>query len=320
MKVLGLLGWMPGIQANELSRPVIEQQLQTYLGPLDSFEFAVSKRTQGEYLEALEDYHLRYVVGQRGAPPIVHPGILLSHSNATRSPSFGGPNTHWIHMREETHFANVARLDDRLVVRWRVEEHEPWFGRLLARVSCSMTRHDGLLILRRLMWGFRTSVQRPIPAEIARASSDPVGSAPSPDAHSRTTLNPADWTIPGRQKRLTAERMKLFSGRTSQNLHTDDQVARDAGLPAPIASAAQGMGYLCEFLIDNLGEEWLTEGSWKLDFRKPMFPGDQINALGTVKLVERFIRGDQWTVDVRLANHHGTTVTQGTATTVCTRT
>ena len=267
------------------------------------------------YLEALEDYHIRYVMGRSKARPIVHPGILLSHSNATKSPSFGGPNTHWIHMREETRFVGCARLDDEIVVRWQIEEHEPWFTRSLTRVSCLVTRHDGLLILSRLMWGFRTSARRPIPTEGVQASLDPAGATPPPDVRSRASLTPVGWVIPGRQKQLTAERMKLFSGWTAQNLHTDDRVAREAGLPAPIASATQGMGYLCEFMIDNLGEEWLTRGSWKLTFRKPMYPGDWISLGGKVKQVEPSDWGTQCTVDIRLTNQRGTTVTQGTATT-----
>jgi acyl dehydratase len=280
---------------------------------LEPFEFAVTEETQSQYLEALEDYHLRYVVGRRKAPPLVHPGILLSHSNATKSPSFGGPNTHWIHMREKTHFVAAAHLNEKLVVRWRVEEHKPWFGRFLARVSCCVTRRDGPLILERLMWGVRTSAQRPIPAEEGNASREAADLA-VPGAGSRTLLSPAGWVIPGRQKRLTAERMKLFSGWTSQNLHTDDRVAKDAGLPAPIASATQGMGYLCEFMIDNLGEGWLREGSWSLTFCRPMFPGDQIYARGQVRRVQPSDRGMLCAVDLVLANQRGTTVTRGTAT------
>jgi acyl dehydratase len=85
-------------------------------------------------------------------------------------------------------------------------------------------------------------------------------------------------------------------------------------LPAPVASAAQGMGYLCEFMIDNLGEEWLTGGSWVLTFTKPIFPGDQVCAFGRLRNVEPTERGAQCTVDVHLVNQHGTTVTKGTAT------
>ena len=298
----------------ELDQSVIEQQLPTYIGPLEPFEFTISNQAQGQYLEALEDYHLRYVLGRQGAPPVIHPGILLNHSNATKSPSFNGPNRHWIHLREQTHFAGSAHLNDGLIVRWRIEEHEPWFGRVLTRVSCVVTRCDGLLILERTMCGIRTSARRPIPAEGGRAVPDPANPAPMSRGHSRTSLDPTDWEIPGKQKRPTAERIGLFSGRASQNLHTNDQIAKDAGLPAPVASATQGMGYLCEFMIDNLGEEWLASGSWVLTFRKPIFPGDEVRAFGRLRHVEPTDCGAQCTVDIKLVNQRGVTVTHGTAT------
>src|SRR5438876_683557 len=109
--------------------------------------------------------HLRYVLGHREMPPLVHPGILLGYSNATRSPSFEGPNTQWVHLRERTQFRAAARLGDRLIVRWQVEEHKEWLGRRLTRVSCVLSRDDGKQVLDRIMWGLRSSPQRPIPAE-----------------------------------------------------------------------------------------------------------------------------------------------------------
>ena len=300
----------------------MEQQLPTYVGPLEPWEFTVGAQVQAQYLEALEDYHLRYLLGHEGIPPVIHPGILLSHSNATRSPSFTGPNTRWIHLREQTHFIAFPRLGDTLIVRWRIEEHEPWLGRVLTRVSSTVTRCDGQVILERIMWGFRSSTQRPIPPMAGRAQggeaaeSGHPGAAPTGPGRSSAPidLDPSDWEIPGKTKQLTTERIRLFSGRAAQNLHTDVQIAHEAGLPAPVASAAQGMGFLCEFMIDNLGVQWLSGGSWVLTFRKPVFPGDRVHALGRLRHVEPTQEGAQCTIDLQLVNQRGITVTQGTAT------
>jgi acyl dehydratase len=204
-------------------------------------------------------------------------------------------------------------LHDRLIVRWWIEEHEPWFGRTLTRVSAVIRRCGGDLILERTMWGFRSSPQRPVPPVRARAAQP----GPGAPAEAPRPLDPAGWRIPGRQKQLTSERIRLFSGWGSQNLHTSDDVAKDAGLPAPIASAAQAMGYLCEYMVDGFGEEWLADGSWVLTFRKPMFAGDQLSPLGTLQSAEPTTRGAQCTVDLRLLNHHGLATAQGTATGHC---
>jgi acyl dehydratase len=277
-----------------------EQIPTTYVGPLEPFEFTISEQVQGQYLEAMEDHHLRYLITHQGRTPVIHPGILLSYSNATRSPSFGGPNTRWMHLREQTHFSASARLNQVLVADWRVEDHEPWFGRTLARVCCVVTTCDGTRVLERIMWGLRSSAEHPVTAAERQPQRDGV--------------DPAAWRIPGRRKTITIERMKLFSGWKAQNLHTDDAIAKDAGLPAPVASAAHGMGYLSEFMIDNLGEEWLSGGSWVLTFRKPMLPDDQIEAAGRLRNVEPTPGGAQCTLDIRLVNQHGAVITQGSAT------
>ncbi|HEY2576016.1 MAG TPA: MaoC/PaaZ C-terminal domain-containing protein [Streptosporangiaceae bacterium] len=306
----------------------MSEQEQDYTGPLDPLDFTISDQVQGQCLEALEDYHPRYVLGRRGAAPLTHPGILLSQSNVTRSPSFTGPNTRWIHLRERTRFTAPARLGDKLTVRWVVEEHEPWFGRRLTRVSCAVTR-DESGILHRLMWGLRASAERPVPGRDERPdgpapgssaarSSGPApgrrrpGAAPGPALRASPDL--AGWEIPGRRKHVTSDRIQLFSGRVAHTLHTDEQVAKQAGLPAPVASATQGMGYLCEFMIDNFGEGWLSGGSWELTFRKPVFPDDWLCASGRITATRQAGEGVSCSADVRLANDRDVTVTSGIAT------
>lgn len=277
-----------------------EQIPTTYVGPLEPFEFTISEQVQSQYLEAMEDYHLRYLLAPAGRTPLIHPGILLSYSNATRSPSFGGPNTRWIHLREQTHFCAPARLSQPLVTDWRVEDHEPWFGRTLARVCSTISTCDGTRVLERTMWGLRSAADRPVTAEDQQSRPD--------------TADLAVWRMSGRRKTMTIERMKLFSGWKAQNLHNDGAIARDAGLPAPVASAAHGMGYLAEFMLDNLGADWLSGGSWVLTFRRPMLPDDQIEAAGRLRNVEPTPGGAQCALDVRLINQHGTVITKGSAT------
>ena len=232
----------------------MKQDLLSYVGPLEPFEFAIDEQVQENYLEALEDNHLRYLLSHYGRPPLVHPGILLSHSNATRSPSFSGPNTHWIHFREQSRFSSPARLHDRLTVRWLIEAHEPWFGRTLTRVSCTVCRPGGDLILERTMWGFRSSQERPVPPVPAR----PAGPGPSVSGKPQpldTRGLGGHWAA----QQLTSERIRLFSGWGAQNLHTSNQVARNAASRRP-SPRPRGMGYLCEYMIDGFGEEWLRGG------------------------------------------------------------
>jgi hypothetical protein len=282
---------------------------ETYVGPLEPSLFTVTEQLQAQYLEALEDYNLRYLLGRASTNPIAHPGILLNYSNATRSPSFSGPNTRWIHVREQTRFTSPARLGDELVAQWRIEEHEPWFGHRLTRVSCAVTRTAGQGVLERVMWGLRASPRRAVSTRDDTVTGDEMDSSRCP-----ASLNYADWELRGRSKRVSLDRIKLFSGNATNTLHTDEATARAAGLAAPIASATQGMGYLCEFMIDNFGEGWLAGGSWMLTFRKPIFADDRLSVFGRLNKIEPDDRGSQCHMEVRLVNEHGVTATQGSAT------
>lgn len=276
---------------------------------LKPFHFVVDEQIQGQYLEALEDYHLRYVVGRHRTAPVVHPGILLSHSNATRGQVLGQPNTQWIHQREQTNFIAPAYLGDQLVVDWKIEGQERWMGRTITCVSCTVTGQGRRRILDRTMWGFRISVERPISGSATRPADGIPGMPPSRPP----SLDPHRWLISGRSKWPTPERIRLFSGFTSDNLHNSREVAKQAGLPAPVVSAAQGMGYLCEFMIDNVGESWLAGGSWTLTFRRPAFPNDRISASGTLRDVTSAGGDARFALDLRLVNQFGVTTTRGTA-------
>jgi acyl dehydratase len=272
---------------------------------LDPFTFAVDDVVQGQYLEALEDYHLRYT--RLTGTPVVHPGILLSHSNAPRSPSFGGPNTQWIHIRERSTFVAPARIGDTLTVTWSIDGHEPWFGRTVTEVGCVVSRDDGQVVLRRTSWGIRTTGRAEPPARTAVMAGRPHPLVPP----AQTGTDPVGRDVAGRAKHVTMDRIRLFSGWQTRNLHNDEEVARRAGLVAPIASATQGMGYLCEFLIDNLGERWLSGGSCALTFRKPIFADDRMTARGTVDAVS----DGAVALTVRLLNQDGYVITDGTAST-----
>jgi acyl dehydratase len=284
---------------------VAEDELPTYIGPLEPFEFIVGERCQRNYLAALEDHHPRYISGRPGRSPFVHPAILLNNSNATRSPSFGGPNANWLHTREETRFKMSAHLGERLVVCWHVDKHKPWANGVLTRVSCVISRSGGPVILSRVMWGFRSAgrIGGGTGADRRLAATRPSTGFP----------RPTDDELTGRRKNVTRERIGLFSSTAAHNLHTSDQIAKAAGLAAPVASAAQGMGYLCEFMIDNFGEKWLSGGSWVLAFRKPIFPADEVTVLGRLTSAGSDVASAQRVVRVRLMNQHGTTVTEGSA-------
>jgi acyl dehydratase len=63
---------------------------------------------------------------------------------------------------------------------------------------------------------------------------------------------------------LSAERLRWYSRRG--NFHADPDAARDLGLPDLVAQGMQVAGPAYGLLLDEWGEEWLTDGMIELTF------------------------------------------------------
>jgi acyl dehydratase len=276
---------------------------------LEPYEFTAGRELNERCLEAEQGYHLRYVVGVDGRPPIVHPGLLLNHSNRTKSPTFAvGENEAGVHSRDETWFLNPAYVGSRLRVTFASEDRVEKRGRVYYVVNTLVTDEDGREILRRRATSTSTSDRQPIGGQAdpapRRAEPEPPPSGPAP----------LGMTLEGRPKSVTLERMRLFSDWPAKNIHTDEETARAAGCPAPIASATQNMGHLCELMLDNFGEDWLRTGTLNVAFLRPIYAGDTITCRAVVRGSEPDGARTRYTLDVVAENQHGAPVTVGRAT------
>ncbi len=56
------------------------------------------------------------------------------------------------------------------------------------------------------------------------------------------------YELPTVSKEITLEKMRAYSGWPRRNIHTDDEVARRAGLPRAVCQGTQHMNYLSEVL------------------------------------------------------------------------
>ncbi len=85
-----------------------EKKMANQLGVGEKFEtleFCVTPEFNQQYLEAVEDYHPRYQQETEAGAAIVHAGLLINHSNVTRSPSFYlPPGTATIHAKEQVEY------------------------------------------------------------------------------------------------------------------------------------------------------------------------------------------------------------------------
>lgn len=124
--------------------------------------------------------------------------------------------------------------------------------------------------------------------------------------------------IEQRKYEITQEKINIYSryvfgGKDTKNIHTDDEVARRAGLPRALAQGRYPIGYLSEVLLDLFGKGWIQGGRLDVALVKPIFPGDTITVHGIVreKLPEKgFTR---IVLEVWLENQNGEKATAGTA-------
>lgn len=278
---------------------------------LAPYEFVATPELNARCLDAEQGHHLRYVVGADGRPPIVHPGLLLNYSNRTKSPTFSvGEHEAGVHSRDETRFINPAFVGSRLRVTWTPAEVVEKRDRIYHVIDTLVIDQDGREILRRRATSTSTSETRPIGQQeeqlTRRTAPEPPSSGPAP----------LGMTLVGRPKLVTLERMRQFSGWPAKNIHTDEETARAAGCPAPIASATQNMGHLCELMLDNFGDEWMHTGTLSVAFVHPIYAGDTVTSRGVFRCVDHGGGRPRYTLEVIAENQHGAAVTVGRATAV----
>ena len=129
----------------------------------------------------------------------------------------------------------------------------------------------------------------------------------------RPTLE-AGVELPPVSRVVTREDMVLFEPEGEKNIHTDDEVARAAGLPAAIAAGVQFMSYIFEMLQREYGFRSIEGTVLDVRIREPVFAGDTVTARGRVTEVHTDgSGGSRLTLEVWCENQRGGHVIAGTA-------
>jgi len=116
----------------------------------EPYELHITPEFNQQYLEAVEDYHPRYLQETDFGPPIVHPALLINHSNVTRSPSFYlPPGMAAVHAKEEVEYLNPGRIGKTFWVHWKVVDTYEKRGRPYQVKEALIVDEDGMEILRR---------------------------------------------------------------------------------------------------------------------------------------------------------------------------
>lgn len=117
---------------------------------------------------------------------------------------------------------------------------------------------------------------------------------------------------------ITQEKVNIYSryvfhGQDTQNIHTDDDVARRAGLPRALAQGRYPIAYISERMLEFFGTGWIQGGKLEVSLVKGIFPGDTITVKGVV--TDKVPEGQavRLVLDVWLENQHGEQATLGVA-------
>ena len=121
------------------------------------------------------------------------------------------------------------------------------------------------------------------------------------------------FELPTVSKEITLEKMRAYSGWPRRNIHTDDEVARQAGLPRAICQGTQHLTYLSEVLKRFFGENWVRGGKLTVTFIGLVMPGDVVTPRAIVR--EKVTEGDsgRLNLEVWVENQRGEKVVVGAA-------
>ena len=112
---------------------------------------------------------------------------------------------------------------------------------------------------------------------------------------------------------VTMDDMVLFEPEGHRNIHTDDEVARVAGLPAAIAAGVQFMSYIFEMLYQRFGFDSVPGTVLDVRIRAPVFAGDTVTARGRLRGTSAEHGETRMELEVWCENQRRERVVEGTA-------
>ena len=115
------------------------------------------------------------------------------------------------------------------------------------------------------------------------------------------------------QEKINIYSRRVFNGRDTKNIHTDDDVARRAGLPRALAQGRYPIAYISERMLAFFGTGWIQGGKLDVTLVKGIFPGDTITVKGVITEKSPEAGAVRLVLDVWLENQHGEQATAGVA-------
>jgi acyl dehydratase len=124
-------------------------------------------------------------------------------------------------------------------------------------------------------------------------------------------IEPLSYAIT--QEKINIYSRYVFDGKDTKNIHTDDEVARRAGLPCALAQGRYPVAYLAERMLEFFGQGWIQGGKLEVTLVKGIYPGDTLTIKGVI--TDKIPEGHaiRLVLEVCLENQAGEHATVGTA-------
>lgn len=298
--------------------------------PLGEFTFTVDDAAVKEFAFTQDDYGDWYLKGDSPfGGRIAQASLLANHllqaylikyqTNLHDENEEGGSWIDEAHIYELLEFHNPVKVGETVTMSGTYVDKYVRRGRGRVVMESQAHGEDGRLLLTHR----GEEIMRIAPGDHEERPADASGRRvtgevdPSLAAAARAALDLAPGTpIEPISKRPSRSQIAVYSTiyylGTRQNIHTDMEVARRAGLEELVMQGQQSACYLAELLTRFFGAAWFTSGRLETRFVGPVLAGDQVE-VGGVVVGRDGDDGDRLDVDVWIRNAEGSLVTVGTA-------
>ena len=121
-----------------------------------------------------------------------------------------------------------------------------------------------------------------------------------------TRLSEVGATLLPVRREITRERIDAYRHASGDHnpIHHDEQFAAGTQFGGVIAHGMLTLALVSEMMTQNYGSDWLTTGTMKVRFRGAAYPGDLLEATGSVSKSESDDTGVVVTCNVEVRSAH----------------
>lgn len=226
-----------------------------------------------ELTPELVDRHLRATEQERYPDARLAPISILATDGVVLAGEFWDISQS-VHAGQRLEVVRLPEVGDRLTVRGVARDKFIKKGRRYVVSDVTTTGSRGELVAR----GATTGVL--VYAE-GQASGGERRDEPRPSEEPPEPLEQLGPLV----RSMSLEKMVLYEPPGERSIHTDDDLARQAGLPAAIAAGTQFLAYVFDLLYRTYGFDSVVGTDVDVRIRLPVFAGDRIEAVA--ELVSR---------------------------------